>query len=71
MEKLEKWSFYVGKLIGHVAIWFLSATFLYWGWSVVAPHLNAPMFTYWEMFAIRMAINSLFKMVNFSMPDRQ
>ena len=40
-----------------VARWLVSTAFILWGWSVIAPHLNAPMFTYWEVFAMRMALS--------------
>ena len=42
--------------------WLISAAFILWGYSTIAPHLNAPLFTYWEMMAIRMAIGSLARM---------
>lgn len=53
----------LGDLIGTILNWFLTAGFIYWGWTVVAPHLNAPMFTYWEVFAIRMALFSLMTII--------
>ena len=49
----------LGELTGTIINWFLTAGFIYWGWTVLAPHLNAPLFTYWEVFAIRMALSSL------------
>jgi hypothetical protein len=49
----------LGELTGTIINWFLTAGFIYWGWTIVAPHLNAPLFTYWEVFAIRMALSSL------------
>ena len=58
MTNAEKFGSFVGKIGG----FFLTGAFLYWGWNVVAPHLNAPLFTYWEMMAIRMAIGSLARM---------
>ena len=58
MTNAEKFGAFVGKIGGY----FLTGAFLYWGWNVVAPHLNAPLFTYWEMMAIRMAIGSLARM---------
>lgn len=42
----------------------VSAGFLMWGWNTVAPHLNAPVFGYWEIFAIQMGliqIKNIFK----------
>lgn len=49
----------VAETLGKIAGWFLSSAFILWGWSVAAPHLNAPLFTYWEIFAMRMALSSL------------
>ena len=49
----------LGEAAGNVVWWFITAYFIYWGWTVLAPHLNAPLFTYWEVFAIRMALSSL------------
>ena len=40
-------------------IYFISALFIWWGWNVLAPHLNAPLFDYWEVFAMRMALSSI------------
>ena len=48
-----------GSIVGNVLSWFVSAGLIMWGWSVVAPHINAPLFTFWEIFAIRMAIASI------------
>ena len=33
-----------------------------WGWNTVAPHLNAPQFGYWEVYAMRMGLKSLIKL---------
>jgi hypothetical protein len=41
-----------GTILGTIAGWCICAALLMLGWSVVAPHLNAPMFTYWEWVAI-------------------
>lgn len=48
----------IGYLIGIIAMCFASAGFLMWGWNVLAPHLNAPTFTYWETFAIYMGLDA-------------
>ena len=45
------------SIFAAVAHWLVSTAFILWGWSVAAPHLNAPMFTYWEVFAMRMALS--------------
>ncbi len=47
----------IGTILGRVAYWFISAVFIWWGWRILAPHLNAPEFTYWETFAIRMGLS--------------
>ena len=51
-EIVNKWA----EILGTVGGWFLSAAFIMWGWNVIAPHLNAPLFNYWEIFAMRMAL---------------
>ena len=38
MTNAEKFGTFVGRIGGY----FLTGAFLYWGWNVVAPHLNAP-----------------------------
>lgn len=52
----------LATIIGNVCGWFLSAAFILWGWSVIAPHLNAPLFNYWEIFAMRVALGSVVAM---------
>jgi TRAP-type C4-dicarboxylate transport system permease small subunit len=42
-----------------ICVYFISALFIWWGWNVLAPHLNAPLFNYWEVFAMRMAFSSI------------
>ena len=59
MENNKGVAFKIGYLIGMVALCFASAGFLMWGWNTVAPHLNAPTFTYWETFAIYMGLDAL------------
>lgn len=39
--------------------WFISAAFILWGYSTIAPHLNAPLFNYWEIFSMRMALSCI------------
>ena len=46
----------------NVGNWFMSALFIWWGWNVLAPHLNAPQFGYWEIFAMRMAFGCILAM---------
>lgn len=59
MENNKSIAFKIGYLIGLVALCFASVGFLMWGWNTVAPHLNAPTFTYWETFAIYMGLDAL------------
>lgn len=59
MENNKGIAFKIGYLIGMVVLCFASAGFLMWGWNTVAPHLNAPTFTYWETFAIYMGLDAL------------
>jgi hypothetical protein len=28
-----------------------------WGWNTLAPYINCPVFTYWEIFAMRMGLS--------------
>lgn len=43
-------------MLGSIAGWFIAPLILLWSWGVVAPHLNAPLFGYWEMFAIYLGL---------------
>lgn len=43
------------KILAKIASWMISAGFIYWGWTVAAKHIEIPMLTYWDVFAIRMA----------------
>lgn len=61
MEKESLRDTFTDVMAGVIS-WFINAAFLMWGWTVLAPHLNAPIFSYWEIFAIRMAIGSVVKM---------
>ena len=49
----------LGTVVGKIGVWFVSAAFIMWGWNTIAPHLNAPLFDYWEVFAIRMGLTHL------------
>ena len=51
-ETLEK----LITLLVELGAWFVLAGFTYWGWSVLAPHLNAPIFTFWEIMGIRVGL---------------
>lgn len=58
-DKMIKTAQNIGYLIGVIALYFARAGFLMWGWNTIAPHLNAPTFSYWETFAIYMWLNAL------------
>ena len=47
----------ISELFASIIIWFISAGFIMWGWNTLAPHINCPIFTYWEIFAMRMGLS--------------
>ena len=53
----KKASIIIPELLAAIAIWFISAGFIMWGWNTLAPHINCPLFTYWEIFAMRMGLS--------------
>ena len=53
----KKVSDHVSDLIATIITWFISAWFIMWGWNTLAPHINCPLFAYWEIFSIRMALS--------------
>ena len=59
MENVKSIAFKIGYFTGTIAYRFIAACFLMWGWNTIAPHLNAPTFSYWETFAIYMGLNAL------------
>ena len=44
------------SIVGKIAVWFVSALFIWWGWNTFAGHFNYPQFSYMEVFAMRMAL---------------
>lgn len=54
---------YVSDLIAPIVVWFISAGFIMWGWNTLAPHINCPLFTYWEIFSMRMALSFFMKLI--------
>ena len=54
-----------GILVGALFGWLVAPALLLWSWGIIAPHLNAPLFGYWEMFGIyiglRVVGKALFK----------
>lgn len=61
MSKEQSIGTAIGTVVGEVLVWFINAGFLMWGWNTIAPHLNCPILSYWEVFAIRMGIDALAK----------
>ena len=53
----------MGTILGQVAVWFLSAVFIWWGWNIFAGHFNLPQFEYMEVFAMRMALTFIMKIL--------
>lgn len=49
----------LGTIVGKIAVWFISAAFIWWGWNIFAWHFNLPQFGYMEVFAMRMALSQL------------
>lgn len=50
------WSEVLANYFDSVTRWFISSAFIMWGWNTLAPHINCPVFTYWEIFAMRMGL---------------
>lgn len=65
MEKTrtEEISYKIGKLLATIAIWFISAGFIMWGWNTIAPHLNCPQFSFIEIFAMRMGLSQVMAII--------
>ena len=53
----NKISITIAPLLSAIVIWFISAGFIMWGWNTLAPHINYPLFSYWEIFAMRMGLS--------------
>ena len=49
----------LGTIVGKIAVWFISAAFIWWGWNIFAWHFNLPQFEYMEVFAMQMALSQL------------
>lgn len=48
----------ITDLLAKIISYFVSSAFIWWGWTILAPHLNAPIFSYMEIFAIRMMFSN-------------
>lgn len=47
----------ISSIVAKIAVWFVSALFIWWGWNSFAEHFNFPQFSYMEVFAMRMALS--------------
>ena len=52
-----------GTIVGQVAFWFTTAAFIWWGWNIFAWHFNLPQFEYMEIFAMRMALTAIMRIL--------
>lgn len=57
MEEISKDR--IVESIANVIGWFISSAFIMWGWNTLAPHIDCPLFSYWEIFAMRMALSCI------------
>lgn len=62
-EKKNSISDSITDLIASIVVWLISAGFIMWGWNTLAPHLNCPLFTYWEIFAMRMGLTFFMRII--------
>ena len=63
MENSKKPCGIIGEIIGEILIWFISALLIMWGWNTLALYLGCPLFTYWEVFAMRMGLIQIMKIL--------
>ena len=54
----------ISEFVVKVGSWFFSALLIWWGWNILAPHINCPMFGYWEVFAMRMMLSSVMRILH-------
>ena len=40
---------------------FITSAFIMWGWNILASHFNAPSFSYWEVFIMRIGFANFMK----------
>lgn len=57
MEKVTKGR--IVDLIASIIGWFVSSAFIMWGWNTLAPYIDCPPLSYWEIFAMRMALSNI------------
>ena len=54
---------FITELTASIVAWLIRAGFIMWGWNTLAPHLNCPLFTYWDIFAMRMGLTFFMKII--------
>lgn len=59
------------ELIIQILATFAKVGLVFWAWLIVAPHLNAPTFTYWETFIIFLGIRYLIGTKNVTIENLQ
>ena len=47
------------ELLATVLVLFLEALCIFGAWSILAPHLNAPLFTYWQTMLFLLAFRAV------------
>lgn len=52
-----------GTVVSKIATWFITAAFIWWGWNIFAWHFNLPQFEYMEIFAMRMALTAIMRIL--------
>lgn len=53
----------IGKILYAVGKWFATAALIWWGWNIFAWHFDLPQFEYMEIFAMRMALTCITKIL--------
>ena len=62
-QKIMENSKKLGEVVGKILVCFISALLIMWGWNTIAPYLGCPLFTYWEVFAMRMGLIQIVKIL--------
>jgi hypothetical protein len=47
------------QILAKNTAFFMEVGIIYWGWTILCPHLNAPQFSYWEIIVLYMGYNIL------------
>ena len=60
MSDREKMASALSEIFAYVYLILLRGLFAYSAWNILAPHLNAPLFTFWEATLIVLAFRNVF-----------